>query len=99
METSTDTVPRIGRCPGCRELVLSAWSGPSLTTVALHAYTAEAAALAFVSGHEVYRVRTTRRPTLIRVTEDDGLMQGGDYLFAHTCPDAPLPVPVPLVAG
>ncbi|MEV6817799.1 hypothetical protein AB0M72_03490 [Nocardiopsis dassonvillei] len=99
METSTDTVPRIGRCTGCRHLVLSAWSGLSSITLALTAYSAEAAALAFVSGHEVYRVRTTRRPTLIRVTEDDGLMQGGDYLLAHTCQDAPMPVPVPLVVG
>jgi hypothetical protein len=89
--SQTDTVPRVSRC-SCGTLVLSAWSGDTSVTLDVATFTSSAAALAYASGHRVYRVRSTRRPTLASITDPEHIVDNRDYVLAHTCASADLRV-------
>jgi X-X-X-Leu-X-X-Gly heptad repeat protein len=85
--TSTDTVPRLARCPYCGALTLSAWSGGVQVAVGVTVLVSGAAQLAEASGHTVYRVRSTRRPTLAHVTDPDEIIADRAYVLSHLCDD------------
>lgn len=87
-DASTDTVPRLSRCPSCGALALRAWSGTASVTVGMAPLSPDAARLAYASGHAVYRVRSTRRPTLAPVLEEDDIIERRAYTLGHTCPEA-----------
>lgn len=57
-------------------------------TLDIATFTSSAAALAYASGHRMYRVRSTRRPTLASITDPEHIIDNRDYVFAHTCASA-----------
>jgi hypothetical protein len=84
---NTDTVPKVSRCSECGALVLGAWTAGVRVAVGVATLAPDAAALAFTSGHAVYRVRSTRRPTLAAVTDPVEIIDHRAYVLGHTCPE------------
>ncbi|WP_159944057.1 MULTISPECIES: hypothetical protein [unclassified Nocardiopsis] len=92
METATtDTVPRISRCPQCGSVVLSAWSNGAPITADVTTFSSEVAHLSHLSGQTVYRVRATRRATLVLVGDADEIIDHRAYVLGHACTETTTP--------